>query len=206
MNRTAICVALLSVVGTASAQSKTNGITPGKQLGKLSIGNLPENMKWMKKPDFGDTSSGHQWQTWEARKPDPRNGNIVNTLDIYTSVNDTGKYQIRLIRSTSPTFSAPGKVKVGSPFGEVKKQYPKMAVLTEYESPQFSSKVALYDDAAAGIAFEFKQGNDGNVVPKAKCLSIWVHEPGLNLMKEYYPPAQYITAKPGLRKAAKHGG
>jgi hypothetical protein len=183
--------------------SANNRITAGKQLGKLNIGDLPEKMKWMKKPDYGDTSSGHQWQTWEARKPDPRNGNITNTLDVYTSVNDDGKYEIRLIRSTSPTFSTTGKVKVGTPFAEVKKQYGKIAKVADYESPQFAYKVALFDDEAEGIAFEFKTEADGNVSPKAKCLSIWVHEPGLNLLKEYYPPVEYIASKPILRRAAK---
>jgi len=204
MNRIAFCVAMLTATVASSAQVKPNRITPGKQLGKLSVGDLPENMKWMKKPDYGDTSSGHQWQTWEAKKPDPRNGKIINTLDVYTSVNDAGKYQIRLIRSTSPTFATSAMIKVGSSFAEVKKQYPKIAKQTEYESPQFSSKVALFDDDAAGIAFEFKLAADGNVAPKSRCLSIWVHEPGLDLQKEYYPAVEYITSKPGLRKAAKN--
>lgn len=203
MNRIAFCALVFSALAVSGAQTNPNGITAGKQLGKLKVGDLMENMKWMKKPDYGDTNAGRQWETWEAKKPDPRNFKIINTLDVYTSLNDAGKYQIRLIRSTSPTFSTADKVKVGSPFSAVKKLYPKIAKLDDYESPQFSAKVALFDDSAAGIAFEFKLSHDGSVASRARCLSIWVHEPGLDLMKESYAPTQYITSKPILRRAAK---
>jgi len=188
----------------ATAQVDPKRIVPGKQLGKMSVGDLMEDMKWLKKPDYHDASSGHQWQTWEAKKPDPRNANIVNCLDVYTSVNDAGKYQIRLIRSTSPTFATADKVKVGTLWPEVKRKYAKLVKLADYASPQFSAKVALYDDEKAGVGFEFKPGPDGLPGRHDRCLSVWVHEPGLDLMKEFYPPVQYLTYKPNLRKAAKH--
>ena len=203
MNRIAICIGLACSMALAFGQAATKRIAPGKQLGKMSVGDLMEDMKWLKHADYGDASSGHQWQTWEARKPDPRNGKIINSLDVYSSVNDAGKYQIRLIRSTSPTFATADKIRVGADYEEIKKHYPKIAKIADYESPQFSMKVALYDDEAAGIAFEFKYRPGGVVFRHDHCLSIWVHEPGLKLLKEYYGPVEYLTAKPILRRAAK---
>jgi hypothetical protein len=203
INRIASSLVLLTALASVGAQVKTNQITPGKQLGKLNVGELMETMKWLKKPDYGDSSSGHQWQTWEAKKPDPRNGKILNTLDVYSSINEAGKYQIRLIRSTSPTFSTTAKIKVGTTYRDVLKAFPKIVKLTDYASSQFSTKVDLYDDATTGIAFEFKPGPDGAPAPRARCLSIWVHEPGLDMMKEYYPPVEYITTRSIHRRAAK---
>lgn len=129
---------------------------------------------------------------------------ITNSLDIYSSVNAGGQYRVRLIRSTSPTFATQDKVRVGSPFGEVLRKYIHIARVADYELQQYSEKAVLYDDEALGIAFEFAANPDGTVAHKARCLSIWVHEPGLKLMQEYYNPVQYLTAKPALRRAAKH--
>jgi len=193
-----ICVAV-----AANAQADPKRIIPGRQLGKLNIGNLMEDMKWLKKPDYGDASSGHQWQTWDAKKPDPRNGKIINSLDVYSSLNASGKYEIRLIRSTSPTFATSDKIKVGSEFKDIKKEFPKIAKVAEYGSPQFSASVSVYEDSVKGVAFEFKQGLDAQAGRHDKCLSIWVFEPGLDLKHEYYPPILYLVAKPGLKKSAK---
>ena len=169
----------------------------------MNVGDVIGNMKWLKKPDYGDADSGHQWQTWEAKKPDPRNNKIINSLDVYSSVNDAGDYQIRLIRSTSPTFTTGEKIKVGSTFGDVRKKFPKIAKIAEYQSPQFASKVALFDEQAAGIAFEFKLGLDGQVGRREKCLAIWSHEPGLQILNELYPAPKYLTQRPSIRKQGK---
>src|ERR1700678_4086316 len=103
MNRFLSGVPLFVAVAGAisAAPSDDNIIVPGKQLGKVFIG---EEITWPKGPMYGDTSSGHKWETWEAVKRDRRNGNIVNSLDVYSSVNAAGKYQVRLIRVTSPTW------------------------------------------------------------------------------------------------------
>lgn len=204
MKRIFAWVWLACVFTVATAQVDPNRIVPGKQLGKLHIGDLMEDLKWLKKPDYGDVTVSYQWLTWEAKKPDPRNGKIINSLDVYSSVTDAGKYQIGLIRSTSPTFSTSDKIKVGSLLLEVKKRFPNLAKVAEFLSPQFSTKVALYDDGASGIAFEFKLGLDGSVGRHEKCLAIWVHEPGAKPLGETYHPIEYLTAKPTLRKAAKH--
>lgn len=201
MKRITPCLWLTCALSVASAQLNPNRITPGRQLGKLSIGNLMEDMKWLKKPDYGDTAAGHRWQTWEAKKPDPRNGNITNSLDVYTSPDSAGKNAIRVIRSTSPTFATKDGIKVRSSFAKVKDLYTKIVLAGEYESPQFSGKVALYDDTAGGISFEFRVGKDGHVGLHEKCLSIWVHEPAVAVMSS--DPITYLMAKPSYRKS-KH--
>ena len=203
MKRHLSCLCLACALSIGSAQVDTNRIIPGKQLGKLKIGDLMEDMKWLKKPDFGDTSSGRQWQTWEAKKPDPRNGKIINSLDVYSAVNTDGKYQIRMIRATSPTFATSGKIKVGSAYQDVTNQFSRLAKVGEYKSPQFSEKVALFDDATGGISFEFKPGADGTIGLHSKCLSIWVHDPGMKVLQDFYSPIQYLTSKPSLKKASK---
>ena len=202
MKRYTSCLWLTCVLTVASAQQNPNRITPGKKLGKLNVGDLMEDMKWLKKPDYGDAVAGHRWQTWEAKKRDPRNGNITNSLDVYTSPNVDGKNQIRIIRSTSPTFSTKDGVKVRSTLAKAKDLYPKLVLAGEYESPQFASKVALYDDTLDGISFEFKVGKDGQVGLHEKCLSIWVHEPAVAVMAS--DPITYLTAKPSYRKAKRH--
>jgi len=203
MKRIACCLWLVGIVAIASSQIDPKRIEPGKQLGKLNIGDLMEDMKWLKGADYRDTQTGREWLTWDAKKADPRNGNIINSLDVFASMNDAGKYQIRLIRSTSPTFATKDKVKVGSTFQTIKQKFSKLAKLASYKSPQFSAKVAVYDDAAAGVAFEFKTSSDGTVSNDDKCVSIWVHEPSADII-QIAAPVQYLTDKPALRKAAKH--
>ena len=203
MKRIACCLWLVGIVATAGAQSDPKRIEPGKQLGKLNVGDLMEDMKWLKGADYRDTQTGREWLTWDAKKADPRNGNIINSLDVFASMNDAGKYQIRLIRSTSPTFTTKDKIKVGSTFQVIKQKYPKIAKLADYKSPQFSAKVAVFDDSAEGVAFEFKSALDGSVGKEDKCLSIWVHEKAADII-QLAAPVQYLTDKPALRKAAKH--
>ena len=204
MKRQMLCMSLAAACAFAGAQTDSKLIEPGKRLGKLNIGDLMDDLKWLKKPDYGDAGMSHSWQTWEAKKPDPRNGKILNSLDVYVSINEAGKSAIRLIRSTSPTFATKTKVKVGVSYTEVRQKYPGMVKLSSYASAQFSSRVAVYDDSAAGIGFEFKAAKDGSVNAKDKCVAVWVHEPKMNLLQESYPPIQYLIAKPGIRDAVKH--
>lgn len=203
MTRIACCVGLAAAAICVAAPTGAGLIVPGKQLGKVTIG---PSVKWLNGPNYGDTASGHRWQTWEAKKADPRNGGIINSLDVYSSVNAAGKYQVRIVRSTSPTFATADGIRVGSPFMEVLRKYLHIAKLAEYALQQYSEKVALYDDEAQGISFEFKVEPDGSVAKHSRCLSVWVHEPGLQLLQEYYSPVQYLTAKTILRRAAKRAG
>ena len=205
MKREMLCICLASALALAGAQTDAKLIDPGKRLGKLSIGDLIDDLKWLKKSDYGDAAMGHSWQTWEAKKPDPRNGKIINSLDVYAAINEAGKSAIRLIRSTSPTFSTKTKIKVGSSYSEVLQKYPGLKKVSSYGSTQFASRVAIYDDSALGIGFEFKAAKDGVVSPQDKCVAVWVHEQKINLLQESYPPIQYLIAKPGIRDAMKHG-
>ena len=197
-----ICAAVGVLLTIAGAQVAAKRIIPGKQLGKLNVGDLMEDMNWLKKADYGDAAMGKQWQTWEAKKPDPRNGKIINSLDVFSSLNEGGKYQIRVIRSTSPTFLLKQTIRVGTPLNVIQKSYPKLTKVADYQSPQFTSKVALYDEDKDGVAFEFKENSDGSVSKNEKCLSIWVYEPSSELM-HLGSPTEYLLAKPGVKAATK---
>src|ERR1019366_315039 len=53
MNRIATCVILVCAVSLVCGQAvKTNLIAPGKQLGKMSVGDVVDDMKWLKKPEY----------------------------------------------------------------------------------------------------------------------------------------------------------
>jgi|GEM_PF-3327279 len=163
-----------SDTGTIAASSVNSNklIVAGKSIGHTAL-NEPTNnaITALGKPDMADAAMGKSVSVWY----DGHNKNGYTT-HIYTST-DMGNDnvpRIKLIRVSAPSFKTQNHLYTGMLIPDAQKLY-KLQQLGNFKLN--GSNRTLYDDIAAGIAFDTDRS--GTIT------GIGVHEPGKNALNAY---------------------
>ncbi|MBE7175198.1 MAG: hypothetical protein INR69_02265 [Mucilaginibacter polytrichastri] len=181
-NATAPSDSQATAIDTFKNIPDTKLIVPGKQIGETRIGETDKELfSVMKKPDAGDAAMGKAWSTWYS-KPSPgdtdttRHETNVFTVRRNGVDNDTAK--VKLIRVTSPFFATKTRVSANRPMDYVQKVFPGIKKVATF--PDKNGEMSVFDDQAAGIAFE-AQGEGKTAV----CRAVIVHAPGTPLLDDF---------------------
>ena len=160
-------------------------IVPGKSIGLCSIDEKADSIGLkLGTPDEGDAAMGKAISTWRSKS------NKAHSTTIYFTTNFGDKDEAKRaqqIRITSPYFSTKDKIGVGSSFEDIKKSFSSLIKTGSYPSPSDAKQsINVFDDAAAGIAFEIDPSNN--------CVGITIHKLGdkpfetyLNFLEGYKP-------------------
>jgi hypothetical protein len=168
--------ALLLMIAPAMAQTAWR-IEPGDYLGKTKIGAPTEEMATLLGPaDGGDAAMGKSWGIWYSHKKD----NSIDSsryLAVYSVREETNGKEamiVKQVRVNSPSFKTAKGLKVGSSYIEVKKQFPAIKVVAQYQDKLKGRKITLYDVKKEGIAFEMTTAKGSKQV----CTAITIHPEG----------------------------
>lgn len=168
--------AFLLMIAPAMAQTAWR-IEPGKYIGNTKLGATADEMGAQLGPaDGGDAAMGKAWSIWYSRKQD----NSIDSsrfLAVYSTRQETGNKEamvVKQIRVNTPSFTTAKGLKVGSSYIEVKKLFPAIKIVAQYQDKLKGSKITLYDVRKAGIAFEMTTGKGSKQV----CTAITVHPRG----------------------------
>ena len=166
----------------ADTAALRNGIVPGERLGHITLGLIADSIETiLGTPDSSDAAMGKAWLTWRGKEK----GASPSVLNLYTAYKDTSMAvkTVQQIRTTSPFFKTFSNVHVGSSVTIVQQQFP--AVIATATYTQDSAAFTLYDDVAAGIAFE---------ISNAVCSGILIHKKGARA------DAIYMMLHPDMKK------
>lgn len=169
-------VATLPATVDAAPNYSTHLIQPGKSLGPCKLGAWTTTLKALKScaPQDNDAALGHYIDRYQASPSD-----ACDTLRVY-AVRDaaTGgeKETIEQVWTSSPTFATSSGVRVGDTLTHVKRAFPGISIAPSELNN--GTKVAVYDDRKAGIAFIFRN---------SKCSAIIIHPRGKSVTDEYMP-------------------
>jgi hypothetical protein len=168
--------ALLLMITPAMAQTAWR-IEPGEYIGNTKIGATTEEMATLLGPaDGGDAAMGKAWGIWYSHKKD----NSIDSsryLAVYSVREETNGKEamlVKQIRVNTPSFKTAKGLKVGSSYIEVKKLFPAIKVVAQYQDKTKGRKITLYDVKKEGIAFEMTTGKGGKQV----CSAITIHPEG----------------------------
>jgi hypothetical protein len=158
-------------------------IVPGESIGGISINGTADSVyKKLGKPDAGDAATGKSLSTWFAgHDTSGYQTQIFFTRQMGTA-DDTSR--VKQVRITSPIFKMMDYTGVGTSLQTITSAA-EFSLKKVGEYTQGSQSFFIYDDAKAGIAFEF---NTKNI-----CSGIIVHEPGKSVMDAYM--AFHVNAK-----------
>lgn len=154
-------------------------IIPGERVGAITIGLNADSVEArLGLPDASDAAMGKAWLTWKGK-------NNLSVLNIYTAYKDTtlSVKTVQQIRSTSNFFKTPTGAQVGQSLAQIKQQFPAAVATSTYTED--GAPHTLYDDIAAGIAFE---------ISDELCKGMIVHKKGERA------DAIYIMLHPGMKK------
>lgn len=164
---------------TPDTTALQNQIVPGERLGHITLGMNADSLETvLGYPDASDAAMGKAWLTWNGK-------NNPSVLNIYTAYKDTTLTQktVQQIRTTSSFFKTPNGTHVGQSLAQIKQQFPAMAATSTYT--EAGAAYTLYDDVAAGIAFE---------VRASTCTGILIHKKG------HRADDIYIMLHPDMKK------
>jgi len=168
--------ALLLMIAPAMAQTAWR-IEPGKYIGNTQIGATADDMAAMLGPaDGGDAAMGKAWSIWYSHKKD-KSLDSTRYLAVYSVREETGGKEamvVKQIRVNTSSFTTEKGLRVGSSYIEIKKLFPAIKVVAEYQDKLKGRKIVLYDVRKAGIAFEMMTEKGGKQV----CTAITVHPQG----------------------------
>ncbi|RDC64714.1 hypothetical protein [Adhaeribacter pallidiroseus] len=158
-------------------------IVPGKSIGLTALQEKAEVVTArLGKPDSSDAAMGKALATWFS-KPDttvPKAARHQTTIYFKTNMGGPDEAsRVDQIRITSPYFLTIDSVHVNSDVASIQKSFPEIVKVAAYTSPQNAAKVTIYDDAAAGIAFEMNE--------QARCVAITVHAANQGIKNSYLP-------------------
>lgn len=171
------------VTGTASQSNSVPAdsvasarlIIPGHRIGLTEIGEpLGQLIKILGKPDKEDAAMGKAMATWYSGKDN-------HETDIFAAT-DMGAAQavsrVKQVRVTSPYFLTAGRLGVGAGLDAIQRQFPSAYVTGQYTVSSPPRTIFIYDDTAAGIAFETDSITQ-------KCIAIGIHAPGTKVYDNY---------------------
>ncbi|MBS1723181.1 MAG: hypothetical protein JSS66_09550 [Armatimonadetes bacterium] len=144
-------------------------IVPGSRIGHVRLGF--DNPSILGQPTSSDGAAGHIWSTWK--------GTTGNTLDTYAVIGGSEGHEVQLARITSSAFHTANGVKTGQTWGSIKQRYSGVFLAT-YASHQFSRTLAVVDNKAKGITFEFTVNASNHVTNASRCKAIWIHAKGMS--------------------------
>jgi hypothetical protein len=161
------CVALF--VSMSDTFSRNVTIVPGKRVGDVFIGQTLSTLEQrFGISKSGDLSMGRLWEVWTL---DRQGGSI----GVFCRRPDEHTFIVQRIRVTAHRFSTSNGLSVGSSLAEVQKAFPDVRLVSNYHSAQRHQKVAVYDSAKRGIAFEITADSPA---PTARCVGVIIHVPG----------------------------
>jgi hypothetical protein len=152
-------------------------IEPGKFIGNTQLGASADEMATqLGRADGGDAAMGKAWTLWYSRHKD----NSIDSsryLAVYLvreEANGKEAMIVKQVRVNTPSFKTEKGLKVGSSYIEVKKQFPAIKMVAQYQDKLKGKKVILYDVRREGIAFELTREKGGRQI----CTAITVHPRG----------------------------
>ncbi|PST83504.1 hypothetical protein C7T94_13190 [Pedobacter yulinensis] len=160
-------------------------VVPGAAVGMLDIGtDMQEIFQKLGKPDAGDAAMGRAWSVWYH--PDSTSQVNDDELNLFSAYADSGmvKKEVRQIRVTSPEYRTDLGIGVGSPYEEMKKQYPAVREVQRLVNMRRGDTLVVYDDVQQGIAFD---------VCKRRVFALTVHRRSTPMQHGY------LTLKPGWK-------
>jgi hypothetical protein len=166
----------------AKNQSSDKLIIPGKQIGKIQIGDDPETItKNLGKPDSSDAAMGKAWLFWKGERDEHNNKTL---LAIYTTYKDNTMREkvVKLIYSTSSFFKTSNGLGVYSDLDDIKKQFPALQQVSQFKESNSERIIHIYTDKDQGIAFETAEARDQQI-----SVAVTIYMPGENLTDIYIP-------------------
>lgn len=168
--------AFLLMIAPAMAQTAWR-IEPGKYIGNTQLGATADEMaSRLGAADGGDAAMGKAWSIWYSRKQD-KSIDSAKYLAVYSVREETNGREamvVKQIRVNTPSFTTAKGLKVGSSYFDIKKLFPAIKVVAQYQDKLKGRKITLYDVRKSGIAFEMTAVNGG----KPACTAITVHPKG----------------------------
>lgn len=166
----------LLMIAPAMAQTAWR-IEPGEYIGNTQIGATADEMASRLGPaDGGDAAMGKAWSIWYSHKKD-NSIDSAKYLAVYSVREETNGREamvVKQIRVNTPSFTTAKGLKVGSSYIEIKKLFPAIKIVAQYQDKLKGRKITLYDVRKAGIAFEMTAVKGG----KPACTAITVHPKG----------------------------
>jgi len=147
-------------------------IVPGKSIGQITLNESAATIvARLGKPDFSDAAMGKNVSIWYVDHS--KNGYSTHMYFLTNmGIDDTSR--VKAIRVSSPSFKTQNHLYAGVLIADAKKLY-KLDSLSTFKIN--GDRRALYDDAAAGIAFDIDRS--GNII------GIALHEPGKSVINAY---------------------
>lgn len=162
-------------------------LIPGEKVGQTTLG-MPSDqlVRLLGEPDLSDAAMGKSWLTWNGKMDEHNNQTALN---IYVTYADSSMREkvVKQIRTTSSFFKTQDALSVYSAFSDIQKEFPNLKKVGAYTDGNRS--IVIYDDVAAGIAFETVTGNGQEI-----CTGIIVHPKGKEVLDVY------IYLHPGMKK------
>lgn len=153
-------------------------IIPGERIGKVNVGMLSEELAAvLPEPDSTDAAMGKALLYWLSKESGQQ-----DYLAVYTEADfgsDNPKPTVKQIQVTSPAFQTPDNIHTGTPLSEIREKYTNLKPLAYYQN-EAQQQVYIFDDQAAGIAFEV-------ALPDSTCTAITVHQKGKDMTNAYLP-------------------
>ena len=147
-------------------------IVPGKSIGQITLNESAATIiARLGKPDFSDAAMGKNVSVWYT---DHSKNGYSTHMYFSTNMGNEDTSRVKTIRVSSPSFKTQNHLYAGVLIADAKKLY-KLDSLSTFKIN--GSRCVLYDDAAAGIAFDIDRS--GNII------GITVHEPGKSVINAY---------------------
>jgi hypothetical protein len=155
-------------------------IQPGEYIGNTKLGTTVEVMsQQLGNADGGDAAMGKAWAFWYSHKKDSSidSSRFLAVYSVREEVNGKEAMIVKQVRVNTASFKTAKGLKVGSSYIEIKKLFPAIKVVAQYEDRVLGRKITVYDVRNAGIAFEMTAANGH----KETCSAITVHPKGENV-------------------------
>lgn len=147
-------------------------IIPGKSIGETTLNEPAANiMARLGKPDFSDAAMGKNVSVWYT---DHSKNGYATHMYFSTNMGNDDTSRVKAIHVSSPSFKTQNGLYAGVLIADAKKLH-KLDSLSAFKIN--GRKRVLYDDVAAGIAFDTDRS--GNII------GVTVHEPGKSALNAY---------------------
>ena len=174
-----LVVACMIMAMPAFAQNAWK-IQPGEYIGNTKLGEKVEEMsKALGNADGGDAAMGKAWSFWYSRKKDNSidSSRFLAVYSVREEADGKEAMVVKQVRVNTASFKTTKGLKIGSSYIEVKKLFPAIKVVAQYEDRVKGKKVTVYDVRNSGIAFEMTAENGRKEI----CSAITVHPRGENV-------------------------
>lgn len=167
------CCIMLLVSAPATAR-QPNLILPGRSVGHVRIGaEVPTSLR---SSEFGDGDSAMGRSYGEYRSLHPRGQGRAYALGIFTVRKpENGRSPVGQIRVESPWFMTTNGISTASSLSQIRKRFRHLKVAEVLTQDGTGKQIDVYDDQAAGIAFQiWGKGSQS----AGHCAAIFVHRCG----------------------------